>query len=300
MQTRNKEQETGNKEYRVSGIEALNYGCLSVNSRMHTKRTTCLLLFMITMLSGLAQNQKTIVLSDSLRGRVDELRVTMGTAWMGKVWKIKFGAYGVGESKMGWLVTTNNTKILDRKTETSSKQKFSFELKGPSVDIGQVNAVTTINSEALHEWNIAFNSNGDVSLQEDAKFLSQSNSFTALMTFNSDTTDIWSLIMTTFKGATSNGHYTSIALLSNGKRKIDLVPVTSNDNGQDDRKIPAFGYELKENGIGLAALQFYGGGTLGMNKNIIWLPRDVDPRMKLILATALTAVLQYKMGQMEF
>jgi hypothetical protein len=267
---------------------------------MYPKKTACLLILMVTVLSGLAQNQKTIVLSDSLRGRVDELRVTMGTAWMGKVWKIKFGAYSVGESKMGWFVTTNKAGIFDRKTESSSKQKFFFELKGASNGMAHVNAVSTVDSEALRDWAVSINSDGNVSLNEEATLQLQTNSFTALMTINNDTTDIWSLIMTSFKGNTIDGHYKPIAVLSNGKRKIDLVPVTSNENGQDDRKIPAYGYELKENGIGIAALQFYGGGSLGMNKNIIWLPHDVDPRMKLILAAGMTAVLQYKMGQMEF
>ena len=34
--------------------------------------------------------------------------------------------------------------------------------------------------------------------------------------------------------------------------------------------------------------------NLGVNQNIFWLPRDVDPKMKLVLAATLTAVLKHK------
>ena len=38
------------------------------------------------------------------------------------------------------------------------------------------------------------------------------------------------------------------SLLTNGTRKIYLYNVTSNDKGEDDRKYPAMGYELREDG----------------------------------------------------
>jgi hypothetical protein len=228
-----------------------------------------LVLVMITLVSS-GQTQRKIVISNS--NRVDELPVKVGAAWMGKIYKMTFGEYGVGESKMGWAVTTQKAGILDRKTKSSSKQKFFFELKGSSTDIVRVNAVTSIDTEALREWTIGSYSTEHIqySLDEDAELLLKSNSFSAIMTINNDTTDIWSLIMTTFKGSKVDGRYQPVALLSNGLRNIDLVPVSSNENGEDERKIPAYGYELRENGDGVAALQFYGGGTMGMNKNIVW------------------------------
>ena len=39
-------------------------------------------------------------------------------------------------------------------------------------------------------------------------------------------------------------------------------------------------------------MQYYGGGTLGMNKNIIWIRSDLSSQDKLILAAAMTALLQ--------
>ena len=89
-------------------------------------------------------------------------------------------------------------------------------------------------------------------------------------------------------------------MLTNGARKIFLVPVTSNKNGDDKRKIPAYGYELIENELALGAVQFYGGGIAGLNKNIIWIHRGLETKMKLMLAAAMTAVLQKMADNMSF
>jgi hypothetical protein len=84
------------------------------------------------------------------------------------------------------------------------------------------------------------------------------------------------------------------AFLTDGSRKIFIFPVSSNKNGGDKRSQPALGYEFTENGQSLCALQYYGGGMLGMNKNVVWIRKDGDEKMKLILAAAATAILQIK------
>lgn len=42
-------------------------------------------------------------------------------------------------------------------------------------------------------------------------------------------------------------------------------------------------------------VQYYAGGALGLNKNVVYLRRDIDPQMKLLLASAMTAIMQYKL-----
>ena len=73
-----------------------------------------------------------------------------------------------------------------------------------------------------------------------------------------------------------------------------VTPTSSNKNGSDTRSLPALGYEFIENDQSLSALQYYGGGAFGLNKNIIWINKSVDEKMKLILAAAGTAILQIK------
>jgi len=63
-------------------------------------------------------------------------------------------------------------------------------------------------------------------------------------------------------------------------------------NGSDTRLFPALGYEFIENGQTLSALQYFGGGALGYNKNIVWIHNSLDEKVKLILAAASTAILQ--------
>lgn len=52
-----------------------------------------------------------------------------------------------------------------------------------------------------------------------------------------------------------------------------------------------------ENDHAFLALQYYGGGALGMNKNVVWIDNTQDPKMKLILAAAATAIMQLKMDE---
>lgn len=260
------------------------------------------MLFLMVLTSwGFAQKEK-IIISDSLRDRADELPVKLGPQWMGKIYKIKFGEYNVGESKMGWTTSSQKAAIFNRETESNSKQKFSFELNSSASDVAYVNAITSTSTKALREWTMLSYSNdhSQFTISKDAELLLEANSFSAFITINKDTTDVWSLVMTTFKGSDVNDHHQPIALLTNGEREIFIVPITSNENGQDKRMFPACGYELKEDGRGLAAVQFYGGGTMGMNKNIVWLPQFAEPKMRLLLAAALTAILQTKANSMSF
>lgn len=267
---------------------------------MKSTQAICMLVLISSAVAGFSQKPR-LMISDSLRSRADELPVKFKAISVSVV-KLKFGEYSVGQTKMGWEKSTEKSKIFSRGVESSSSQMFSFELLGPMTDVAQVNAVTKVETKTLREW-VYFSytrNNFQFESSEDEELLLQANSFTALLTINKDTTDIWTLIMTSFMGSKVNDQYKRVAILTNGIRKIDIVPVTSNENGEDKRMMPACGYEFRENEKALAALQFYGGGMFGDNKNIIWLPREEDPKMKLLLASALTTVLEHKLNNPGF
>ena len=59
---------------------------------------------------SVAQN-KNLEISDTLAANSEKLKVKMGTQWMGKIWKFKFGDYAVTDSKSGWVTTTTNKKF---------------------------------------------------------------------------------------------------------------------------------------------------------------------------------------------
>ena len=73
-----------------------------------------------------------------------------------------------------------------------------------------------------------------------------------------------------------------------------LRKLTGDKNTGKDRVMSALGYEFIENGQSLGALQYFGGGMLGVNKKVMWMHKALDAKIKLLLAAAMTAVMQLK------
>lgn len=242
-----------------------------------------------------ALSQKNIVISDSLNANADKMNVKMGSQTVGKIWKFRFGDYAVVSSKMGWTKTSSKANLLNTRTESRTTQKFSFAMTGATTDTATVNAAVNIETKELKEFEVLPNF-----FVGNNELLKETNNFTALININGDTTDTWALLINLVAGTETEGKYRNESMLTNGTRKIFLVPVTSNKNGDDKRKIPAYGYELIENELALGAVQFYGGGIAGLNKNIIWIHRSLETKMKLMLAAAMTAVLQKMADNMSF
>jgi hypothetical protein len=248
------------------------------------------LLFLI-LLTSYAQKQKNIVLSEPLATSGTEMKVKMGTQWMGKIWNFRFGEYAVSSSKNGWTTTNSKSNFFNTKTQSISKQKFSFVLSQGNKSNATVNAATQITMEELNSFQIS----PGLFIGRD-ELTAGSELFTAIITISTDTSATWSLMMLTSGGSKVEQQYR--AQLTNGERNILIVPVNSNKYGEDSRSIPALGYELHEAGSALSALQYYGGGMLGLNKNIIWIDKTLEQDMQLILAAAMTAILQVKANSM--
>ena len=249
---------------------------------------TSILCFLLIIVNS-TQAQKNIIISDSLTANAEKLNVKMGTQWFGKIWKFRFGDYAVVSSKLGWITTSTKGNFFNTKTESKSTQKFSFVLINKVNDSASVNAANNIAIQSLHEIEIIphFFWGNDELLQE-------TRNFSAFITINGDTSETWALFMNITRGSNSLGSYD--AFLTNGERKIFLIPTTSSKNGGDTRALPALGYEFIENDQSLSALQYFGGGAFGLNKNIIWIKKNADEKMKLILAAASTAILQIKVN----
>ena len=235
----------------------------------------------------IARSQKDIVISDSLTVNGEKLNVKMGSHGFGKIWKFSFGEYGVASSKMGWTINSAKGNFFNTKTESKSTEKFSFLMTSKVNDSATVNAANNILVQSLQSMEIfpGFNWGTDELVQE-------SRNFSAFIIVNHDTSETWALLMNMIRG--SSVLVKDEALLTNGQRKILVVPTTSNLHGGDSRSLPALGYEFVENGQSLGAVQYYGGGSFGVNKNIVWISKPLDNRMKIILAAASTAILQLK------
>lgn len=247
------------------------------------------LLFALLLLfagNGFAQ-KKGIIISESLAVNSKPMKVKMGTQWMGKIWSFKFGDYAVTDSKNGWTTTTSKSNLFNTKTESKTTQKFAFTLSKKTGDFANVNAANNIEIKVLQETELF----AGFYIGDDELLLNSRN-FTAFININQDTTETWTLYMNITTGSTVNDGGT--AFLTNGERKIFIISTSSNKNGTDSRKFPALGYEFFENEQPVCALQYFGGGAFGMNKNIVWIHDNLDSKMKLILAAAMTSLLQLK------
>jgi hypothetical protein len=236
--------------------------------------------------------QKDIIISDSLSINSERLPVKLGIQWMGKMWKIHFGEYSIISSKMGWTSTSSKSNLFNTKTESKTKEKFSFVMTGKSNDTALVNAANNIEIQSIQEIEIlphVYTGNNEI--------LKQSRNFSAFITVNNDTANTWALLMNVIHTNTNEGSYD--AFLTDGQRKFMIAPASSNKNGADNRKIPALGYEFFENGNSVGALQYYGGGTFGLNKNIVWLNNSLDDKTKLLLSAAMSAILQIKVNSSQ-
>ncbi|MBZ5858344.1 hypothetical protein [Flavihumibacter profundi] len=247
----------------------------------------------LLFISGLSIGQKNIIISDSLANNAEKLPVKMGSQSFGKIWKFKFGDYAVVSSKLGWTTGSSKSNFWNTKTDSKTTQKFSFNLTNKASDTAKVNAADNIEVQALQSFPLTANfSIGTNELVQESK------NFSAFININSDTAETWVLLMNVIRKANAEGNYE--AFMTNGERKIFIIPASSNKPGDDHQSMPAQGYEFTENGYPLCAVQYLGSGALGMNKNIVWINAKSDAKMQLILAAAMTALLQLKVTSPSF
>ena len=97
--------------------------------RKHLFNYFLLVLFIIGSEISNAQ-KKNIVISDALLENAEMMKVKMGTQWMGKMWKFKFGDYAITKNKLGWTKITQKSNFLSTKVETKIGYKFNFVLNG--------------------------------------------------------------------------------------------------------------------------------------------------------------------------
>jgi hypothetical protein len=239
----------------------------------------------------LASAQKAIIIDDDLSANADVLKVKMGTQALGKIWKFKFGEFGIVSSKMGAAKTTTTGAFLSPVEKSRTKQKFSFVLKGAGPETVSVKAAQNLESEALCE--IAISSGVSMSVEDIS---GTSDNLVAEITIDGESAKPWTLLLQVASSLAVLKEKTLSSLLTDGTREIVITPVTSDEPGAKSRGTPARGYELSEAGRALGAVQYWGGGVLGFNKNVVHMRRDLDTKTKLLLAAAMATILQVKVN----
>jgi hypothetical protein len=180
--------------------------------------------------------------------------------------------------------------VTGTKQKTNSSNEFSFDL-GKGTNVAAVKATNNVNVASLHGLRIFKNFTvGKDEVTESSSY------FVAEIKTNQDTSDSWILLMKSEYDSAAGSRFEGI--LSNTTRKINLTPASSHKEEKRGGLVPALGYQFHENGEYLGAVQYYGGGVLRMNRNIVWLIKDLDPKFELVLAAAMTAILELKLATM--
>ena len=234
---------------------------------------------------------KNIIIEEDLAASAEVLKVKIGTAWSAKIPKFTFGDYAVEKSKLGWEKTTQKVNLLNTKSEYKVKNKFSFVLSNKTSDSAIVNSMSNVLLKELHSFNLFSSDQFEFNVGSD-EVLIDSHFFTSFITTTSNKDETWYLTLEQSSG--SDEVFKNEGYLTNGVRLIKIIPTSSNKYGDDRRLFPALGYEFIEREQSIGAMQYFGGGALGYNKNMVWLKSDLEPRMKLILAAAMTSLMQLK------
>jgi hypothetical protein len=228
--------------------------------------------------------QNTIDISDSLAAHADKLDVHMGHLSFGKIKKFSFGHYSVVESKVKNPKVNSNSNFFNTKTETKSTQHFSFELSNG----GKMSA----DVEAAHSMIVKSQKNMVLGvIHVDDTEIVEVDNMTAWISINTDPGDIWTLFMGETGSINPEDKYATF--LTNKDRTILLTPVVASKSTFDKVGFPAMGFEFVENGQSIGALQYFS-IALGEAANMVWIDTRMDDKMKLILAAAMTSILQFK------
>lgn len=259
-----------------------------------------ILLFSILILTGFsslgtiyAQN-KTVVINKELEENSDKLKVKLGTQWMGKISKIKFGDYKVVDSKNGWVKTKVKSNFWNTFSESKTENKFSFVMEHKSLGSAIVNTLSQMTVKEARSVNLFSIGDFDFFTGPDDDYTS-TQIFSSEIQIKDDSGEPWSMQLAMTND--NDAGYSDEGILGCSDRLIFIEPISSNKNGNDSRKIPARGYEFIEDNKSLGAVQYYGGGVFGLNKNIVWIRSNLKPKMKLILASAMIVILQIKPDQ---
>lgn len=244
---------------------------------------------------------KHILISDSLLAKADQWNVKRGDRWVGmNHWG--FGEYKVVASKTGWTTGGTDTNFFKTKTMSHSENKFSFVMSNKTADSAFVNAAHQI----IERSNPGLKVGRDVHVGGTGQTV-ETDHFIASIAIGRDTTERWELFVGDTEVSDSYGDRDDLArhtsILVHGDRRIALAPVFSRKLAEKPSfgsglamqfRPPAMGYEFIEDGRSLCAVEYFSSGISGMYKNTVWMDMSADPRLRLVLAAAMTSVLELK------
>ena len=247
---------------------------------------------------AVASSDKTIQIDEDLRVNAEVLKVVLGTSTPAHQVNIKFGEYSVVSSNAREGRQTTTSEFLSPVAHTRIRNYFTFVLKDAASATAKVKA----------EWNILSEKPGqcleiDLGIDVDIEYCLGDEEpkpglhdlVVAAVQIDGEAASRWTLLLDVVRSESGLTERAGMSFLTDGSRQIVIRPVTSAGPAKNLLDLPARGFEFWEAGQSLGAVQYYAGGALGLNKNVVYLRRDIDPQLKLLLASAMTAIMEYKL-----
>jgi len=253
-------------------------------------RACCAILACLFLGPVLALAEPGIAIDDELRASADVLPVTMAGQKLFRVCDFRFGDYAIVSSKMGVTHEHETTVFREVLTHSDAAEQFTFVMKGAGPETADVKAKYSTESGPVKRYEVlpgvtvgAGDLSGAVDRLDGAVAITGNGSAP------------WKLHLRVKRNVAGVDEKAGVSSLSNGVRTIEIVDVVEPAAEGATPGIPARGYQFVEDGRALAALQFYGGGHPTSHEGmVVYLRSDLDADMKLVLAAAMTAILQAK------
>jgi len=265
-----------------------------VETPVSIRRTTSLvavLLGWLVNLPAFAADDKAIIVDEGLAASADVLPVTVAAAKTFKVADFRFGEYVVVSSKLG-MAKGHTSGWLSPFEHDENEQKFTFVMKGAAPETARVAAVQRFESGPLKRHEVLPGVTVGVDPLSGAK-----DNLVASIELDGETAATWKLQLHVQRNVAGASEQARASMLTDGTREIEIRNVSSEAPEGGEQAMPARGYEFHEGDRTIAALQYYGGGYPTSKRHlVVYLRNDLDPPTRLLLATAMTAILQSKIN----
>lgn len=247
---------------------------------------------------AVASSNKTIQIDEDLRVNADVLNVIIGTSTPANQVNIKFGEYSVVSSNVREGRQTTTSEFLSPVTHTRIRNYFTFVLTGAAGTTAKVKAEWNILSEKpgqCLEIDLGVGAGIEYCTSDEEPQPGVHDLVVAIVRIDGETASRWTLLLDAVRSRSGLTERAGTSFLTDGSRQIVIRPVTSAGPAKNLLDLPARGYEFWEAGQSIGAVQYYAGGALGLHKNVVHLRRDIDPQLKLLLASAMTTIMEYKL-----
>lgn len=260
-------------------------------SMIRTTSLVALLLAWMARSPAAAAEDRGIIIDEELAAHAVVHPVTVAAEKTFKVADFRFGEYSVVSSKLG-VAGGHSGGWISQFEHVESEQKFSFVMKGSGPEVASVTAVQSFESGPLKRHEVLPGMSVGVDPLSGAK-----DKLIATIRLDGESAATWQLQLNVRRNVAGASENARRSWLTDGTREIEIRNVSSNSSNGGAQATPARGYQFLEGDRAIAALQFYGGGYPTSQQHLTaYLREDLDPQTQLLLATAMTAILQSKLN----